>query len=239
MRILVTGTNGQVGWELIRKGSFTEHNILGCDRNALDISDRRNIAQVIKKNQPDLIVNCAAYTAVDRAEEEPKKAYAVNQQAPANLADQCTKRGIPFIHLSTDYVFNGVKTTPYKENDLVSPLGVYGESKEAGEQEVRLKCARHIILRTSWVYGAHGHNFVKTMLKLGQERKVLKIVNDQWGCPTYAGDIADALLLIINKIFDNTFNSWGTFHCCGSTALTWYDFATQIFPWQKMHILLW
>jgi len=112
-------------------------------------------------------------------------------------------------------------------------MGVYGKSKECGEQEVRTRLKHHIILRTSWVYGTHGHNFVKTMLKLGQERQVLKIVNDQWGCPTYAGDIADALLIIIKKIFNSTFNSWGTYHCCGSTPLTWYDFTTQIFSMAK------
>jgi dTDP-4-dehydrorhamnose reductase len=233
IRILVTGANGQVGWETIRKGYLSDFIILGFDRSTLDITHRESVVNIVAEHSPDLIINCAAYTAVDKAESEPEKAFAVNQHAPALLADECSKFNIPLIHLSTDYVFNGEGNTPYNETDPVSPIGIYGKSKESGEQEVRTRLDRHIILRTSWVYGIHGNNYVKTMLRLGQEREILRIVNDQWGCPTYAGDIADALLIIIRKIFNGTFNSWGTYNCCGSTPLTWYDFTAQIFSMAK------
>ena len=233
MKILVTGVNGQVGHELVRKSSSTDLTVHGFDRSKLDITDKRNISSVVEQIKPDLLVNCAAYTAVDRAEEDHEKAFAANQYGPALLAEECRKNDIPLIHLSTDYVFNGEARQPYKETDPVSPLGIYGKSKEAGEQEVRSILDRHIILRTSWVYGNHGNNFVKTMLRLGQEREELRVVNDQWGCPTFAGDIADALFVIARKVLSGTFDNWGTYHCCGSTTLTWYDFTNHIFEIAK------
>jgi dTDP-4-dehydrorhamnose reductase len=233
MKILVTGANGQVGHEMVKKSPSTDFSVHGFDRLSLDITDRENITKVVKDINPALIINCAAYTAVDKAEGDQKKAFATNQSGPAFLAEECQRLHIPLIHLSTDYVFNGKARLPYKETDHVSPLGIYGKSKEAGEKEVRSILDRHIILRTSWLYGSHGNNFVKTMLRLGQEREELRVVNDQWGCPTFAGDIANALLVIAGKILTGTFTDWGTYHCCGSTALTWYDFASHIFSMAK------
>ena len=233
MQILVTGMNGQVGHKIVRKGPSTDFIVHGFDRSTLDITDKKNVAGIVEEIKPALIINCAAYTAVDKAEDEHEKAFAANQYGPALLAEECLKLHIPLIHLSTDYVFDGEANRPYKETDPVSPLGVYGQSKEAGEKEVRSRIDHHIILRTSWVYGTHGHNFVKTMLRLGQERDELQIVNDQWGCPTFAGDITDALFAIAGKILSGTFDDWGTYHCCGSTALTWYDFANHIFSMAK------
>lgn len=233
MHILVTGINGQVGHELVRRDPSTDFMVHGFNRANLDITDKKNVASIVEKIKPALIINCAAYTAVDKAEDEHDKAFAANQYGPAFLADECQRLHIPLIHLSTDYVFDGEASKPYKETDPVSPLGIYGKSKEAGEREVRSRIDHHIILRTSWVYGTHGQNFVKTMLRLGQEREELRVVNDQWGCPTYAGDIADALFVIAGKILSGTFDHWGTYHCCGSTDLTWYDFANHIVSMAK------
>lgn len=233
MQVLVTGMNGQVGHEIVRKSPSTNFIVHGFDHTTLDITDKNNVGRIVEKIKPDLIINCAAYTAVDKAEEDYQKAFAANQYGPVLLAEECQRLHIPLIHLSTDYVFNGEARQPYNETSPVSPLGVYGKSKEAGENEVRSTIDHHIILRTSWVYGTHGHNFVKTMLRLGQDRKELQIVNDQWGCPTFAGDIADALFIVAKKILSGTFDDWGTYHCCGSTALTWYDFACHIFSMAK------
>jgi dTDP-4-dehydrorhamnose reductase len=238
MRILVTGVSGQVGWEIIRKDRLTDLTIIGLDRSACDLSDSQTISRTIEKYSPELIINCAAYTAVDKAETEPEIAFSVNRDGPAFIADACSKADIPLIHLSTDYVFDGKGKIPYKTSDRLSPLGVYGKSKEAGEQGVRDRLDRHLIIRTSWVYGIHGHNFVKTMLRFGRERKELQIVNDQYGCPTFARDLADALLVITPQILSDNFTDWGTYHCCGSTALSWYDFAIHIFAMARKNFPL-
>ena len=228
MKILVTGINGQVGWELLRQGPSQGCRIIGFDRHALDITDSPAVSREIKKNSPDLVINCGAYTAVDKAEEEEEKAWSVNRDGPAWLAASCAGEHIPFIHLSTDYVFNGRASKPYPETAPTAPLGIYGKSKAVGEEEVRARLARHLIIRTSWVYGIHGRNFVKTILRLGQEQEELRVVDDQWGCPTFAGDLAQALLAMAKKIGAGQTNCWGTYHCCGATAVTWYEFATLI-----------
>jgi dTDP-4-dehydrorhamnose reductase len=228
MKILVTGINGQVGWELQRQGQRQGFDILGLDRASLDIGNRPAVLETVATLRPALVINSAAYTAVDRAEEDVAMAQAVNSNGPAWLAEACSLARIPLIHLSTDYVFDGSGTRPYLETDPVSPLGVYGASKEAGEQAVRRCLAEHLIIRTSWVYGVHGHNFVKTMLRLGKQRRELKVVADQWGCPTAAGDLAAALLELARRIEAGR-GQWGTYHCCGATAINWHGLAEQIF----------
>ncbi|MBU0681672.1 MAG: dTDP-4-dehydrorhamnose reductase [Proteobacteria bacterium] len=228
MRILVTGINGQVGWELRRQGGNLGVDILGVDHAALDISDRQGVLAAVVSHRPNLVINAAAYTAVDRAEEQEAKAYAVNCDGPAWLAAACSQVKIPLMHISTDYVFDGTAQQPYSEEDAVSPLGVYGRSKEAGEREVRSRLDEHLIIRTSWVYGVHGQNFVKTMLRLGKNHHELKVVADQWGCPTAAADLAAALLKLARQIKAGT-KRWGTYHCCGATATTWHGFAEAIF----------
>ncbi len=229
MKILVTGANGQVGWELVRRGHYQGHEIIGCGRDDLDIGNEQSVLTVLTKIDPGLIINCAAYTAVDRAETEKEKAYGVNRDGPARLARNCAARQIPLVHLSSDYVFDGALTRPYRETDPVNPLGIYGKSKEAGEQEVRQGLAEHLIIRTSWVFGVHGHNFVKTMVRLGCEREELRVVDDQWGCPTSAADLAEGLLRICGIIAEKRPIPWGTYHYCGATRITWHGFAKLIF----------
>lgn len=228
MKILVTGINGQVGWEVLRQASRHGCQVIGFDRHTLDITDRQAVSREIEKNSPDLVLNCGAYTAVDQAEEEVAKAWAVNRDGPAWLAASCARENIPLLHLSTDYVFNGRASRPYPETAPIGPLGIYGQSKAAGEAEVRARLPRHLIIRTSWVYGVHGRNFVKTILRLGREKEELKVVNDQWGCPTFAADLAQALLTMARHIGAGPTDCWGTYHCCGSTAVTWHEFATLI-----------
>lgn len=229
MRILVTGANGQVGWELVQHGSSHGLAVIGRDRAGLDICDPEAVASEIKANAVAMVINAAAYTAVDRAETEPGLAYAVNRDGPAILAAACAKANIPLLHISTDYVFDGTKKEPYVETDPVAPLGVYGKSKEAGEREIRARLDRHIILRTSWVYGVHGSNFVKTMLRLGREREEIRVVDDQIGCPTSAADIAEALLDMADIFVRKDQIAWGTYHYCGQGATSWYNFAQAIF----------
>jgi dTDP-4-dehydrorhamnose reductase len=225
MKMLVTGARGQVGWELARRGVARGFEMEVLDRQALDITDPRAVAERVCRPGLALVVNAAAYTAVDRAESEPELAFAVNGDGPAQMALACAKAGIPLIHVSTDYVFDGEKKGPYLEADPVSPLGVYGRSKAEGEAKVRAHLREHIILRTSWVYGVHGQNFVKTILRLARERKVIRVVVDQQGCPTFAADLAEAILAIAAQL---TGNRWGTYHYSGEGATTWHAFAEAI-----------
>lgn len=231
MKILVTGANGQVGHELILAlASDPRHQAIPLARTDLDISEPAATRAAMSRHAPDIVVNAAAYTAVDRAEQEPDRADAVNRRGPANLAAACLEHGVPLIHLSTDYVFDGKKEGEYREDDATAPLGVYGLTKLQGEEEIRATTARHLILRTSWVFGAHGANFVKTMLRLGRERRELRIVADQHGCPTPAADIAAVIMQLIDRIGDREGSvDWGSYHYCGEPATTWFDFAGAIF----------
>ena len=226
MKILLTGANGQVGWEIARRA--VDHKVLALDHAALDITDAQAVARVLSDSGAAVVINAAAYTAVDRAEQEPEVAFAVNRDGPAHLAAACARLGIPLLHISTDFVFDGLKPGPYGEDDPVAPLGVYGRSKWEGEQAVRDTLAAHLILRVSWVFGAHGHNFVKTMLRLARERDELRVVADQHGCPTYAGDIADVLLAMVGRIVASQELGWGTYHYCGTPPTTWHGFAQTI-----------
>lgn len=229
MIIVVTGSNGQVGWELCRQARNRGFTVHGCDHSRLDITQMASVANILKTHRPDIIINAAAYTKVDQAETEREQAFEVNHQGAVCLAEGCAQANIPLIHISTDYVFDGTADTPYRETDPLSPLGVYGQSKAAGEEEIRKRLARHVIVRTSWVYGTHGRNFVKTMLRLGKEQEVIGVVNDQFGCPTASADIADAILSMAKQLQHEASPAWGTYHYCGQGITTWFDFAREIF----------
>src|SRR3569832_2773305 len=227
-KILVTGANGQVGWELMRRAEKFGVTAVGTERAELDITDVSAVDAVITPGAFDEVVNAAAYTAVDKAESEPDKAYAVNRDGAAYLAQACAKAGIPLIHISTEYVFDGTKQGPYVEDDPINPINVYGASKAAGEQAIREHLEQHLILRTSWVYGVHGNNFVNTMLRLAKERDELHVVADQWGCPTAAGDIAEVILGWIARMLIGEQITWGIYHFCGEGKTTWHEFAETI-----------
>lgn len=224
MKFLVTGANGQVGQCLQDNAADVE--IIALDRSGLDITDAAQVKAVLHREQPDAVINAAAYTAVDKAEEDADAALAANVTGPANLAGVCAELKIPFLHISTDYVFDGSATRAYQETDEVSPLGAYGRTKWQGEQAVRERCDKHVILRTAWVFSEYGRNFVKTMLRLSAGRDQLKVVNDQVGCPTYAGDIASALLILAKRAVSGE-PVWGTYHYCGDVAVSWWELARQ------------
>ena len=229
-KIIVFGSRGQVGQKLLSFGSTHNLSIIGFSHGDIDITKERDVIAAIQDYDCDLVINAAAYTNVDGAEGEKEKAFSINFDGPAILAQACCDADIPLIHISTDYVFDGMKECGFIEDDPMLPLGVYGKSKLAGERAVRELLKKHIILRTSWVYSSSGNNFVKTMLNLSQEREELKIINDQIGCPTAAFDIAKTILELWNKIFlQRPKVKWGTFHYCGDTKLSWYEFACEIF----------
>ena len=222
MRILVFGETGQVARALAARAPVTA---LGRDR--ADLSDPEACAAAILASDAEAVINAAAYTAVDRAEEEETLATVINGAAPAAMARAAAQKGVPFLHVSTDYVFDGSGETPWKPDDPTGPLGAYGRSKLAGEDGVRAAGGRHAILRTSWVFSAHGANFVRTMLRLGRESDALRVVDDQTGGPTAAGDIAATLLTMARALKDGA--SGGMYHFAGAPDVTWAGFAREIF----------
>ncbi|ASG23815.1 dTDP-4-dehydrorhamnose reductase [Nitrospirillum viridazoti] len=226
IRVLLLGGAGQVGLAF-QRAAPANWQVSAPGREALDIANADAVLGAV--SAADLVVNCAAYTAVDKAESEVDAAYAANRDGPAALARACAARGTPLLHLSTDYVFDGTKVGPYVETDPVGPVSVYGASKEAGEEAVRATLPAHVILRTAWVYGPDRANFLRTMLRLGAEREELRVVADQHGCPTAAADIADALVAVGNRILDGQRDGFGTYHLCGTGATTWHGFAAEIF----------
>jgi dTDP-4-dehydrorhamnose reductase len=224
-RILITGNTGQLGQEL-RSVLAPLGDIIGVGRDRLDLTQPETIRSVLDEVKPDLVVNAAAYTAVDKSESEEDIAYAANATAPGVLAEEVARLGAKLIHFSTDYVFDGTQSYPYREDDPTCPLGAYGRTKLAGEEAIRQSCDRHLILRTAWVYGVGGSgNFVKTMLRLGKERPELRVVCDQIGSPTWTGDIAETTRQIIAHSEDLT----GTYHFTNSGVASWYDFSVAIF----------
>jgi dTDP-4-dehydrorhamnose reductase len=225
MRILLTGVNGQVGWELQRTLAPLGE-VVAADRSLLDLADTAGIRRSVAAIAPDLIVNPAAYTAVDKAESEPALAHAINAAAPGELA-AC---GVPLVHFSTDYVFDGKKSGPYTETDAPDPLGVYGASKLAGEEAVARAGIPHLILRTSWVYGLRGRNFLLTMQRLARERDTLAVVDDQFGAPTWSRLIAEATALAVARWLDRpdpTATS-GVYHLTCGGRTSWHGFTAAI-----------
>jgi len=235
MKTLVFGAAGQLGYELMRQGNALSLDVQGVDLPQIDITDRRQVTDVFAGYRPLLVINAAAYTNVDGAESEPELAMAVNKDGPANIARACAENKIPLIHISTDYVFDGKKGTPYLETDPVSPIGVYGRSKAEGESSLRSVIGEHIILRTAWLYGSHGHNFVKTIMKLAREKDEIRVVSDQYGSPTSAADLAETILSIANIIRQDSAIDWGTYHYCGKGVISWHEFAQAIVDLCRRH----
>jgi dTDP-4-dehydrorhamnose reductase len=229
-RIAVTGRQGQVVRALAEAGALFGVEVIPVGRPELDLTSPETVASVLAAAAPSIVVSAAAYTAVDQAEREPEKAQAINATGAGAVAAAARALGVPVIHFSTDYVFDGRKGTPYVEEDLVAPACVYGASKLAGEQAVAAATADHVILRTGWVYAPYGKNFVRTMLTLAQSRDEVRVVSDQLGCPTYAPDIAVAVLAIANNLLNSPDNRLlrGIFHLAGSEETSWAGFATAI-----------
>lgn len=229
-KLIITGAYGQVGFCLTEQAKIAGWTVLAVDRDELDITNASEVISRVKAFQPDVIINAAAHTAVDKAETDIDASYAINRDGAKYLAEAAQVCDAAILHISTDYVFAGDKTGSYSEADLVAPQGVYGASKLAGEEVVIAANPKHIILRTAWVFGEHGNNFVKTMLRLGSQRDQLGIVADQYGGPTYAGDIAAALLTIADKAVavPATVN-WGIYHFAGEPHVNWHQFAQAIF----------
>ena len=229
--IIVTGKDGQLGFELMQlQQQFTnDFNFIFTSRNELDLTNTNAINAFIEIHQPQYFINTAAYTAVDKAETEKELAYTINATAPATIATICNKTGCQFIHISTDYVFDGEKKTPYLPADSINPLNVYGASKADGERLVVENNSTAIIIRTSWVYSSHGKNFVKTMLKLISEREAINVVADQIGCPTYAADLANAIMQIIINQNNQSINQFkNIYHYSNTGNISWFQFAQAI-----------
>ena len=243
MRMLITGANGQLGRELVRQGHRFNLALHAFKRQELDITQPNQVNTIVAKASPSLVINAAAYTNVDKAETEADLALEVNKIAPGYLARCCADRNIALIHISSDYVFDGIKGKPYYETDPIAPVGIYGQSKAEGEVAIRSVLKNHIILRTSWLYSVYGHNFVKTILNLGTEKKVIPVVADQFGSPTSAADLAEAVLTIAAKIGSTADLDWGTYHYCGDGVTSWHGLAKEILqlaspyvPLQTKHV---
>jgi dTDP-4-dehydrorhamnose reductase len=224
MKILLTGSGGQLGHELQRTLAPLGE-LVACNRARLDLADTDAVRDMVRNEKPDLIVNAAAWTAVDQAETHETEASKINAGAPGVLANEAARSGVRLIHFSTDYVFDGKKSTPYVETDECAPLSAYGRSKREGELNILASGANAIILRTSWVYGAHGANFMKTMLRLANERDEISVVDDQFGAPSWTRQLADATALLIT----NHPNVSGIYHLTAAGVTNWYEYAEAIF----------
>lgn len=233
--ILLTGANGQVGWEL-QRALAPLGKVVALTRQQLDLGSPDAIRAALRQHRPDIIVNPAAYTAVDKAESEPNLAQAVNGTAPGIMAEEAKLSDALLVHYSTDYVFDGTKAAPYTEHDTPNPQSVYGKTKLAGEQAIQAVSGRHLILRTSWVYGVHGGNFVKTVLRLARERDALRIVNDQFGAPTWARLLAQSTSNILQQLMIRPDDSkLGLYHLTATGSTSWYDYAQEIVRLARLH----
>ena len=225
-KILLTGINGQVGHAL--KTGLSQHEVIALSREQLDLTKVHDIKRIVREIKPDLIINPAAYTAVDKAESEPELAFAINATAAQILAEEAARLNAALIHFSTDYVYDGNKTGAYSETDAVNPVSVYGKSKLAGEDAIRAVGLPHLILRTSWVYGAYGKNFLKTILRLAAERDNLRIVGDQFGAPTSSASIADAIVQLVTVWRPEEKYQSGTYHFTNAGRISWHAFSCAI-----------
>lgn len=223
MKVLVTGSAGQLGQDLVLLLQAQGHEVLGCDRQEMDITDLDQCVEIIGGFAPDAVIHCAAHTAVDAAETDIDAAYLINATGSRNVALAAKKAGAKLVYISTDYVFDGMGTQPYHEYDNTDPQSIYGKSKRAGEVLVQSLSSKYFIVRTSWVYGKYGNNFVKTMLKLGQEKPLLQVVDDQKGSPTYTVDLANFLLELIQT------EKYGVYHASNTEFCTWFEFTQAIF----------
>jgi dTDP-4-dehydrorhamnose reductase len=229
LKILLTGSEGQIGTELrLLCEALPDVALLATDLPELDITDQAQVENTFVNFIPDVVINAAAYTAVDAAESDRDSAFAINETGARNLATASQQAGNHLLHISTDFVFDGTQAEPYTEDARPNPLNVYGASKLAGERAVQEACSRHIILRTAWVFSPWGSNFMKTMLRLMTAGTPLKVVDDQFGCPTAAADVAAALLSIASRLADRSSRDHGTYHYCGSGSTSWYGFASAI-----------
>ena len=225
-KILLTGVNGQVGHAL--KTKLTEYEVIALSREHLDLTQIHDIRRVVRDIKPNVIINPAAYTAVDKAESEPELAFAINVTAAQILAEEAARLGAALIHFSTDYVYDGTKKNPYVEHDELNPVSIYGKSKLAGEAAIRAVGLPHLILRTSWVYGAYGKNFLKTILRLAAERDALRIVGDQVGAPTSSESIANAVVQLVDVWKPTQENQTGIYHLTNKGETSWYGFSCEI-----------
>lgn len=224
MKILVTGAKGMLGQDLCPILKENGHKVIETDVHNMDITNFNQAEYVIKYYKPDFVVHCAAYTNVDKAEEDSKLAFKINEKGTVNLAKICAEQSIPIIYISTDYVFNGEATEPYKTDEPRNPLGAYGLSKAKGEEAIENYCKKYYIARTSWLYGHKGKNFVETMIDLSQKMPELKVVDDQIGCPTWTVELANGILSLIKDE-----KPYGIYHICGSGLTSWYGFACEAF----------
>ena len=232
MKILVTGADGMLGQDLCPILEDCGHEVIETDLPEIDITKPDVILDVLSSEKPDVVIHCAAYTNVDKAEEDIETARLINKTGTKNVAEVCAKLDIPIVYISTDYVFDGKSNVPYLPNSLKNPINNYGLTKSEGEDEVRKLCEKYYIVRTSWLYGHHGKNFVETMLSLANKDE-LKVVDDQTGCPTWTVELSNGIAKILEEN-----KPYGIYHVCGSGSTTWYGFAKQIFEFSKLNVNL-
>lgn len=230
MKVLVTGANGMLGSDLCPMLEDSGYEVIETTIDELDITDKNNVNEVIDDVKPDYVVHCAAYTNVDKAEEEFEIAENINSVGTRNLAEACKRNNTVLVYISTDYVFDGTKDTPYLPNDKTNPINTYGLTKLNGEKAVQEVCEKFYILRTSWLYGHHGKNFVETMISLAQKEEV-KVVDDQVGCPTWTVDLSDAIISLIDEDAE-----YGIYHACGGGKTSWYGFAKEIYNKMNLNV---
>ena len=229
MKVLVTGANGMLGQDLCPTLADNGYEVIETDKDTLDITNFDTVEKFLSQETPDLVIHCAAYTNVDKAEDELEKAELINVKGTENLAKLCKKYDLPLVYISTDYVFDGLKMTPYIPEDIPNPINNYGLTKWKGEKVIRKHCEKYYIIRTSWLYGYHGKNFVETMISMAGKSE-LKVVDDQIGCPTWTMELSDGILKILET------RKYGTYHVCGSGETSWYGFAKEIFKQMKLDV---